>query len=170
MIERELEERMLRVCRSLIQMLELAFQAFRSFKEDTFKGSEKMREEFRRDSSELTGYLIKKGGPLEKGDREIKAFLSIASSFDRMAYNIDGLFDRLRMKVEQKILFSDHAVKEINDIFQEAMDLLEGLPKLITSQDKTLAKHMGEMGRPFLRSPMVFPKNIRIDSFRDLPS
>jgi Na+/phosphate symporter len=51
------------------------------------------------------------------------------------------------MKVQQQILFSDHAVKEINEVFQEAMELLETLPRLINSQDKALAKHIGEMGR-----------------------
>lgn len=151
MIERELEERMLRVCQNLIDMLELAFQAFRSFKEDSFKESEEMREEFRRYSSELTSYLISKGGSMEKGGWGIKPFLSIASSFDRMAYNIDGLFDRLKMKAQQHILFSDHAVKEINDVFQEAMELLENLPKLISSKDKALARHIGEMGRSIFK-------------------
>ncbi len=151
MIERELEERMLRVCQSLIDMLELAFQAFRSFKEDSFKESERMKEEFRHSSAELTGYLIAKGGPVEKGSQGVKPFLSIASSFDRMAYNVDGLFERLKMKAQQRILFSDHAVKEINDVFQEAMELLETLPKLIRSQDKALAKHLGEMGRSIFK-------------------
>ncbi len=151
MIERELEERMLRVCQSLIDMLELAFQAFRSFKEDSFKESERVKEEFRHHSTELTSYLISKEGSKEKGGPGVKPFLSIASSFDRMAYNVDGLFDRLRMKVQQRILFSDHAVKEINEIFQEAMELLESLPQLIRSQDKGLARHLGEMGRSIFK-------------------
>ncbi len=151
MIERELEERMLRVSESLINMLELAFQAFRSFKEDSVKDSERVREEFRRFSSELMGYLISKSSSTGKGKEWAKPFLSIASSFDRMAYNIDGLFDRLRMKVQQRLLFSDHAVKEINEVFQEAMELLENLPKLINSQDKTLARQIGEMGRSIFK-------------------
>jgi len=151
MIEKELEERMLRVCQSLIQMLELAFQAFRSFKEDSITEAERVKEEIRRYSSELTGYLISKSSSIEKGREWAKPFLSVASSFDRMAYNIEGLLDRLRMKVQQRILFSDHAVKEINEVFQEAMELLETLPRLINSKDKALAKHIGEMGRSIFK-------------------
>ena len=68
MIEKELEERMLRVCQSLIQMLELAFQAFRSFKEDSITEAERVKEEIRRYSSELTGYLISKSCLLYTSD------------------------------------------------------------------------------------------------------
>ncbi len=150
-MEQELGERILRVCQNLINMLELAFQAFRSFKEDSVKEAERLKEEFRRSSAELTGYLILKSSSIEKGREWAKPFLSIASSFDRMAYNIDGLFDRLRMKIQQRILFSDHAVKEINDVFQETMGLLENLPNLILSQNKALAKHIGEVGRSIFK-------------------
>jgi len=48
-----------------------------------------------------------------------------------MTYNIEGILDRFIIKTQNQILLSDRAVKEVNDVFQEAMRLLENLPDLI---------------------------------------
>jgi len=80
-----------------------------------------------------------------------KPYLSIASSLDRMTYNIEGILDGLRAKSQNHILFSDQAVKEVNDVFQEAMRLLENLPNLVTTRDKLLAQRIGEEGRVMLK-------------------
>ena len=55
--------------------------------------------------------------------------------------------DRLKSMIQENVFFSDRAVKEVNDIFQEAMDLLENIPDLIVTQDKPLAQHIGEQVR-----------------------
>jgi Na+/phosphate symporter len=67
-----------------------------------------------------------------------------------MTYNIESILDRVRGKSENHIRFSDQAVKEVNDIFQESMRLLEKLSSLITTQDKLLAQRIGEGGRAML--------------------
>jgi Na+/phosphate symporter len=146
-MDKEVGERMIRVCQSLIKMLELSFQGFRKHSEEVLKEVEKVKDEIRKNSSELAHFLILKSSPYEKGKEWAKPYLSMASSFDRMTFNIEGIVDRLKSKVQGRILFSDRAVKEINDVFQEAMDLLESLPDLILTQDKLLAQHIGEQVR-----------------------
>jgi Na+/phosphate symporter len=146
-MDKEVGERMIRVCQSLIKMLELSFQGFRKHSEEALKEVEKVKDEIRKNSSELAHFLILKSSPYEKGKEWAKPYLSMASSFDRMTFNIEGIVDRLKSKVQERILFSDRAVKEINDVFQEAMDLLESLPDLILTQDKLLARHIGEQVR-----------------------
>jgi Na+/phosphate symporter len=146
-MDKEVGERMIRVCQSLIKMLELSFQGFRKHSEEALKEVEKVKDEIRKNSSELAHFLIIKSSPYEKGKEWAKPYLSMASSFDRMTFNIEGIVDRLKSKVQERILFSDRAVKEINDVFQEAMDLLGSLPNLILTQDKLLAQHIGEQVR-----------------------
>ena len=68
-----------------------------------------------------------------------------------MAYNIEGILSRLGVKSQNHILFSDQAVKEVNEVFQEAMRLLESLPNLITTENKALAQRIGEEGRVMLK-------------------
>ncbi|MGA2465876.1 MAG: hypothetical protein ABSH06_16170 [Thermodesulfobacteriota bacterium] len=146
-MDKEVGERMIRVCQSLIKMLELSFQGFCKHSEEALKEVEKVKDEIRKNSSELAHFLILKSSPYEKGKEWAKPYLSMASSFDRMTFNIEGIVDRLKSMDQEHILFSDRAVKEINDVFQEAMDLLESLPDLILTQDKLLAQHIGEQVR-----------------------
>jgi Na+/phosphate symporter len=132
-------------------MLELIFDGFRKPTEKSFQEANEVKDKIRHYSSELTGFVISKTPSNEKGREWAKPYLSIASSFDRITYNIEGILDRLRVKAQNHILFSDRAVKEVNDVFQEAMRLLENLPDLILTQNKLLAQRIGEEGRSMFK-------------------
>jgi Na+/phosphate symporter len=150
-MEKEVEERLILVCRSEIKMLELIFEGFRTLTEKSIKEADMEKEEVRRNSAELARFVIEKSSPREKGKEWAKPYLSMASSFDRMDYNMEAMVGRLTSMVKDHILFSDRAVKEVNDIFQEAMDLLESLPDLIQTKNKLLAQHIGEQVRSILK-------------------
>jgi Na+/phosphate symporter len=146
-MDKEIKEKMVLVSQHLIKMLNLASEAFRKPTEKSFEEAEEVKDRILRDSSELTSFIISKNPSSEKGKGWVKPYLSIASSFDRMTYNIEGILDRLRAKSENHILFSHQAVKEVIDIFQEVMRLLEYLPKLITTENKLLGQRIGEEGK-----------------------
>ena len=146
-MDKEVEEKIIQVCQSLIKMLELAFQGFRKLTEESLKEVEEAKKEVEQHSTELKNHLILKSSVDEKGKEWVRPYLSIASSFDRMAHNIEGIVDRLRSMVRGHILFSDHALREVNDIFQEAMVLLQSLPNLVLTQKKSVAQHIGEQVR-----------------------
>jgi len=150
-MDKKITEKMILVSQNLIKMLELAFEGFRRSTEKSFKEAEEVNDRIHQYSSELTSSIISKSPSSERGREWAKSYLSIASSFDRMTYNIEGILDRLRTKSQNHILFSDRAVKEVNDVFQEAMRLLENLPNLITTQDKRLAQRIGEEVRTIFK-------------------
>jgi Na+/phosphate symporter len=150
-MDKEITEKMILVSQNLMKMLELGFEGFRRSTEKSFKEAEEVNDKIHQYSSELTSFIISKSPSSERGREWAKSYLSIASSFDRMTYNIEGILDRLRTKSQNHILFSDRAVKEVNDVFQEAMRLLENLPNLITTQDKRLAQRIGEEGRSMFK-------------------
>jgi len=150
-MDKEITEKMILVSQNLIKMLELAFEGFRRSTEKSFKEAEEVNDRIHQYSSELTSSIISKSPSSERGREWAKSYLSIASSFDRMTYNIESILDRLRTKSQNHILFSDRAVKEVNDVFQEAMRLLENLPNLITTQDKRLAQRIGEEVRTIFK-------------------
>ena len=146
-MDREISGRIIELCRSLSEMLEMTFQAFRKSTEKSIKEAEEVRNEVQRYSSEMTRFLVAKSSAATTGKEWVKPYISIVSSFDRMGYNMDGILDRLKKKVQEQMLFTDRAIKEINDVFQEAMNLLENLPDLILTQNKLLAQQMGEKGK-----------------------
>ena len=146
-MDKEMKEKMILVCRHLMKMLNLASEAFRKPTEKSFREAEQVKNKILQSSSELSSLIISKSPLNEKGKELLKPYLSIASSLDRMTYNIEGILDRLRAKSEKHILFSEWAVKEVNDMFQETIRLLEYLPNLITTENKLLGQRIGEEGR-----------------------
>ncbi len=147
----EIREKIIAVCENLKKMLALAFDGFRKPAEGSFRNAEEVRDKLHHYSSELTSFIISKSPSSEKGKEWAKPYLSIASSLDRMAYNIEGILGRLGIKSQNHVLFSDQAVKEVNDVFQEAMRLLENLLNLINTENKPLAQRIGEEGRVMLK-------------------
>lgn len=146
-MDKEIKERMIVVCGSLIKMLELAFEGFRGPTEKFFEEEEEFEDKIYEHSSELTSFIISKSPSSEKEKEWVKPYLSIASSLGRLTYNIQGILDRVRGKSENHILFSDQANKEVNDVFQEAVKLLKNLPDLLATESKSLAQRIGEEGR-----------------------
>jgi Na+/phosphate symporter len=146
-MDEEVTEKMIQVCQSLILMLEMSFQGFRKLSEESFSKAEETRKEVQHHSTELAKFIISKSASSENGKEWAKPYLSIASSFDRMTHNIEGIVDRLKPMVRDHILFSEQALREVNEIFQEAMDLLESLPDLILTQNKQMAQQIGEQVR-----------------------
>ncbi len=150
-MEKDVEEKLIQLGRSEVKLLELIFEGFRTLKEKAIQEAEQVQEEVLIHSTELAQLLIRKSSSLERGKEWAKPYLSMATSFDRMAHHMKVMVDRLKVMVKEHILFSDRAVKEVNDIFQEAMDLLESLPDLIQTRNKLLAQHIGERVRTILK-------------------
>jgi Na+/phosphate symporter len=146
-MDKEVGEKMSLVCQSLTKMLELSFHGFRKVSEESFSKVEEARKEVQQQSTELTDFIVSKSSSPDHGKEWAKPYLSMASSFDRMAYNIEGIVDRLKAMTRDHVLFSDRAIREVNDVFQKAMDLQETLPDLILNQDKHVAQHIGEQVR-----------------------
>jgi Na+/phosphate symporter len=151
-MDKEIKEKMIVVCRSLMKMLELAFEGFRKPTEKFFEEEEAFEVKIYESSSDLTGFIISKSPSNEKEKEWVKPYLSIASSLGRLTYNIQGILDRVRGKSENHILFSEEADKEVNDVFQEAMSLLRNLPDLFATESKSLAQRIGEEGRSMFRT------------------
>ncbi len=59
-MESEANQKMIKVCQSLIKMLEMAFQGFRMLTEKSVDEAEEVQNEVRQYSSELTHLLISK--------------------------------------------------------------------------------------------------------------
>jgi Na+/phosphate symporter len=147
MMDKEVGEKMSLVCQTLTKMLELSFHGFRKLSEESFAKVEEARKEVQQQSAELVNFIVSKSSSPGLGKEWAKPYLSMASSLDRMAYNIEGIMDRLKAMTRDQVLFSDRAIREVNDVFQKAMDLQESLPDLILSQDKHVAQQIGEQVR-----------------------
>ena len=150
-MDKEIKGKMILVCRSLMKMLELAFEGFQKPTEKFFEEAEEFEDRVYESSSELTSFIISKSPSSEKEKEWVKPYLSIASSLGRLTDNIQSILDRSRGKYENHILFSDQAVQEVNEVFQEATRLLRNLPDLFATESKSLAQEIGEEGRSMFK-------------------
>jgi len=150
-MDKEIKEKMIRVCQNLMRMLELASEEFRNPSEESLKEAEEVEDRIHQYSSELTSFIISKNASRENGKERIKLYLSIASSLGLLTYNIESTLDRVRGKSENHIFFSDQAVKEVNGVFEQAVGLLGNLPNLFSTQNKSLAQQIGEEGRSVIK-------------------
>jgi Na+/phosphate symporter len=156
MMDNEVREKITLTCQDLSRMLRVAFVEFSNTTDQKIQQAEGMRSEIRRSTAGLTNFIVTRSSSGEMGKEWAKPYLSMASSFDRMTYNIEGIIDQVKRKASEHILFSDRGVKEVNDVFQEAMDLLESLPELINTGNKQLAQHMGERVRAVIKIAIGF--------------
>jgi len=150
-MDQRIKEKMILVSQGLMRMLKLAFEGFRKPSEKCFKKAEEFEDKIHQYSSDLTKFIISRKPSNEKEKDWGKPYLSIASSLEHMTNNVESVMDRVRGKSENHVLFSDQAVKEVNNVFREAMGLLEKLSSLMTTQDKLLAQRIGEGGRAILK-------------------
>jgi Na+/phosphate symporter len=152
MIDQEVTERMIQVCQGLSRMLELNYQGFRILSEKSVGEAEEMKNEIRKGSSGLTTFLISKSSSMAEGREWVKPFLSMTSGFDRISYNLEGIVDRLKGMVRERILFSDRGNKEINNIFEEALKLLRSIPDVILTRNKLLVESIEERAKTIFKS------------------
>ena len=151
MMDKEVSEKMMEACRSLAKMLELSYQGFRMAAEEPIREAEEAGKEVRRRSSELTNFLISRRMSGQKEREWAKPLLSVASIFDRMSYNLEGIVDRLKGMNRERIFFSDRGSKEVNVVFQEAISLLGSIPDLILTGNKLLAEHIEDRAKAFFK-------------------
>ncbi len=146
-MDQETTQKMITVCEGLIKMLQKAFQGFRQMTESPIREAEEFRRSLQVSSSALIKHFIDAQSPMGTGKEWVKPYLFIASCFDRMGYNIEGILDRLKRMIRGQILFTDRAIKEIDDIFLETIGLLENLPDLFLTRNKLLAQQVAAKGK-----------------------
>jgi Na+/phosphate symporter len=70
-MDKEIREKIILICQSLMKMLELAFEGFRRPIEKSLKEAEEVKDKIHQYSSELTGFIISKSPSSEKGRRNL---------------------------------------------------------------------------------------------------
>lgn len=151
-MERDVQQRMIGLCQSLVRMLDLMFRRFPHLTPVSIGEGEEMKKEFERESSELTRLLLEASKTRQDGREWVKPFLGLLSHFDRMAYNVDGVLDRLKKMVYEGILFSDRGVREVSHVAGETIDLMQNLPDLITTRNRLLAQQIQEKGKNLFKA------------------
>lgn len=151
-MDRQVQEKLIAVCQSFVRLLDLLFRRFPHLTEDVIREGEEARKEIDKNSSEMMRLLLHESKARQDGREWVKPFLGLASHCDRMAYNVDGILDRLERMTREGLLFSDRGVREVSTVARETIDLMENLPDLIATRNRLLAQQIQQNAKNLFKT------------------
>ncbi len=124
------------------EMLDMIYDGFRKNSLESIGKVEEIEEKLRKDSNDLIKSLLE-----EKSEEGIKDFIPIPGHFDKIGDGLDRLFNSVRKKIREDVLFSDKSVTEAYKLFDEIQKLLTCLSDCITTSNRVLAEHIDSNGK-----------------------
>ncbi|MBI2487002.1 MAG: Na/Pi cotransporter family protein [Deltaproteobacteria bacterium] len=146
---RNLEEEIIIMCHSTKEMLEATRDGFRRQDNERLDQAEKIGREIHQKEKELTYLIMTKLSKKEETVKEIESLGLLPGYIERIGDNIELLIRCIRTMNQEGTLFSERAIKEINTLFDKAIELLECVRDALRTKNKVLIKHIKEEGKKF---------------------
>ncbi len=124
------------MARTALEMWQLTHQSFMEHDLDLFNTILERENKLNDWEKELTQQLIKIGNdPLFRADERSKIafYANIIGDLELIGDYCKDMLERIHIKIEEKLLFSEDAVKEYNDLYQRTEDALE---EVVTALEK----------------------------------
>lgn len=147
LVPERLRDEILKMCQKTVKMLELTWEGFRKQETGPLQPAEKLGREIHQREKELTGFIVKRlvgqaDTPL--GDQ---ALLSVPMHLERIGDNIECLVRAIKTVVTEGIPFSERAMREVNALFEKAIELVECVQDVIITKNRILIGHILEVGQ-----------------------
>jgi Na+/phosphate symporter len=124
------------------EMLEMIYEGFRKHKLSSIEKVEEVEEKLHKDSECLLKSILR-----EKYNEDAKHFIPVPEHFDRTGNGLNKLFNAIKRKISEDILFSDKSVKEAYKLFDETLVLLNSASNCISTGNGDLAKNLDGNGK-----------------------
>jgi Na+/phosphate symporter len=144
---RNLEEEIRIMCDSTREMLEATWEGFRRHNKEKLNQAEKIGREIHQKEKELTHSIITELSQRKEPIIEKLGFLP--GHIERIGDNIELLIRCIRTMTQEGTLFSERAIKEINTLFDKAIELLECIRDALKTKNKVLIRYIKEEGEKF---------------------
>jgi len=148
-IPRNLEEDIIAMCDSTREMLEVTWEGFRRQDKERLNRAEEIGREIHQKEKKLThlitARLSKRGETIE----ELERLGFLPGHIERIGDNIELLIRCIRTMTQEGTLFSERAIKEINTLFDKAIELLECVRDAVKTKNKVLVRYIKEEGEKF---------------------
>lgn len=146
-----LQDEIQAMCEQTVQMLRLTWEGFRRQDPRSLQPAEKLGRQIHQREKVLTEWVVKSAaaevGPLGK-EPEL-AFVPM--HLERIGDNIELLVGAIHAMVQEGIPFSDRAMREVNALFEKAIDLTECIKDAIATKNRVLVQHILQEGEQFER-------------------
>lgn len=146
---RDLEEEVINMCGSAKDMLEATWEGFKRHDKERLIRAEKIGLEIHQKEKELTYSIMTVLSQRDESMEEIEQLGFLPAHFERIGDDIELLIRSTRKIIEDGTCFSEKAIKEINSLFDKAIELLECVHDALRTKNKVLIKYIREEGRKF---------------------
>jgi len=148
-VPRGLEEEIINMCSSAKEMLEATREGFRRQSKERLNDAEKIGREIHQKEKELTHSIMTKLSRGGESVEEIQDVSLLPAHLERIGDDIELLIRGSRKIIEDGICFSERAIKEINTLFDKAIELLECVRDALRTKNRVLVRYVKEEGEKF---------------------
>lgn len=137
-----IRERISSMCSNAESVLNLCMSGFLKYKAEMLDDAQRISKSVHDEENEILGVL----SSMKKSDEADKALiksLSVVTGHIELSTDImDNMIRHIRVILNEKILFSDKAVKEVTQLFKETLDVLKTARDAIVTKNEVLRKHI----------------------------
>ena len=137
-----IRERISAMCSNAESVLNLCMSGFLKYKAELLDDAQRISKSVHDEENEILGVLssMKKS---DEADKELIKSLSVVTGNIELSTDImDNMIRHIRVILNEKILFSDKAVKEVTQLFKETLDVLKTASDAIVTKNEVLRKHI----------------------------
>ncbi len=136
----------LQMSEKTVEMLELTREAFLRQDRQPLGAAERLGREVHRFEKGLMAALAAEAVPSARSPTDEEAIF-LPMHLERVGDNIEALAGATRKMITDGVLFTDRATREIGNLFEIAIELLECLRDALRTSNRTLIRHILEAGR-----------------------
>ncbi len=131
------------------EMLELVRDGFRRQDRERLNQAENLGRKIHHKEKELTNSIITKLSRKEESSDAITGIGFLPGHIERIGDTVELLIRCIRTMAQEGTLFSERAVKEINTLFDKAIELVECVRDVLKTKNKVLIRYIKEEGEKF---------------------
>lgn len=137
------------MCEQTVKMLRLTWEGFRKQDLRPLQPAEKLGKQIHQREKALTELVVK--GPTGQGgafgaEQEI---VFVPMHLERIGDNIESLVRAVKTMIQEGIPFTERAMREVNALFEKAIELTECVRDVIRTKNRILIRHILEEGQRF---------------------
>ncbi len=125
-----------------VEMLRLTRQAFARQNNGLLQGVDRIARELHDRERAIIEPAITVGR-----DRVAEQDFFVPMHLERIGDNIELLAGAVRKEIRDGLLFTDRAFREINDLMEKSIELLENIRDVLTTGNRTLLRYVLDEGR-----------------------
>ena len=146
---RDLEEEVINMCSSAKDMLEATREGFKRQDKERLNRAERIGLEIHQKEKELTYSIMTALAQRDEPMVGIEQLGFLPAHLERIGDNIELLIRSTRKIIEDGTCFSEKAIKEVNALFDKAIELLECMRDALRTKNKVLIRYVREEGKRF---------------------